>query len=76
MDQEGRRLIELLEKCNLKSLAPKFQQFGVTAEVFWSLDDEMLSIINLSSIERLRYKTAKTNHGTQGNLFELRPLNQ
>ena len=67
MDQEGRRLIELLEKCNLKSLAPKFQQLGVTAEVFWSLDDEMLSNINLSSIERLRYDTSKKSHGRQGN---------
>ena len=75
MDRENSRLIELLEQCSLKSLVPKFQQAGVTAEIFWHLDDEMLSIINLNPIEILRYNTAKANHGAQGNLFELRSSN-
>ena len=75
MDQEGRRLVELLEQCSLKSLAPKFQESGVTAEIVWHLNDEMLSNMNLSLIEKLKYKTAKKSHGPQGNKFELRSSN-
>ena len=67
MDRENSRLIELLEQCSLKSLVPKFQQAGVTAEIFWHLDDEMLSDMNLSSIEKLKYNNSKKIHGPQGN---------
>ncbi len=62
-------LLKLLEKCNLMSLAPKFQKHDVTVDIIWDLDDDMLSELNLTKIEKLKYTTARKKFGKQGNYF-------
>ena len=40
-------------------LYPKLAKAGVTANVIWDLDDEMLDQAKLSKIEKLQYNKAK-----------------
>ena len=64
---EATQLLELLERCNLSSMAHKFQENDVTAEIFWDLDDEALSELKLSKVERMKYNKAKKTYGEKGN---------
>jgi len=49
---------ELIE-FNVQSLFEKFNENGVTVEILWHLDNEMLQDIGLTSIEKLKYSKAK-----------------
>ena len=72
-DQQGEiggettQLLELLERCNLSSMAHKFQENGVTVDIIWDLDDEALSELKLSKAERIKYIKAKKTYGEKGN---------
>ena len=65
-------LVELLKKSNLMSLAPKFQKHDVTVDVIWFLNDAVLSELNLSELEKLKYNTARKKFGEQGNYFRIK----
>ena len=63
-DQVG--ISEELSQCMLSSLLPKFLQFGVTKDILWHLDDEDLTNIDLTKMEKKRYFIAKKKYGTTG----------
>ena len=65
-------LLELLKKSNLMSLAPKFQKHGVTVDVIWLLDDAVLSELNLTELEKLKYNTARKKFVEQGKYFRVK----
>ena len=64
---EATQLLELLERCNLSSMAHKFQENGVTFDIIWDLNDEVLSELKLSKVERMKYNKAKKSYGEKGN---------
>lgn len=44
----------------IDSMYEKFHENGVTTEVIWVLDDEILTdILKLNALEKIKYKTAK-----------------
>ena len=66
--------MELLKQRNLSSVADKFLKNNVTAGIIWNLDDEILSSMDLTAIERLKYYNAKEEHRKhkhQGNPIEI-----
>ena len=65
-------IVELLKKSNLMSLAPKFQKHAVPVDVIWFLNDAVLSELNLSELEKLKYNTARKQFGEQGNYFRIK----
>ena len=66
---ENDRLLELLRQCELSSVSEKFVRHNVTVDIIWSLNDEILSDLQLGSMDRLKYDTARKKYGgDQGNL--------
>ena len=67
LNHENTQLLELMRQCNLSSVAPKLQKLGVTVDVVWLLNDDIISDLRLTNVELLRYNTAKEKYGGQGN---------
>ena len=66
--------MELLKQCQLSSVADKFLKNNITARIIWDLDDEILSSMDLTAIDRLKYYNARDEHGDhkkQGNPIEI-----
>lgn len=56
--QKYRDLINILEEFDLACLAEKFAKGGVTTNILWELDEEILDEIELTKLEKLKYKKA------------------
>ena len=54
-------LMDKLREFKLEVLYEKFHQAGVTPDIIWVLDDDILRDCQLTKIEKLRYKTAAAN---------------
>ena len=51
-------MINILEEFDLACLAEKFAKGGVTTNILWELDEEILDEIELTKLEKLKYKKA------------------
>ena len=65
---ENDRLLELLRQCELSSVSEKFVRHNVTVDIIWSLNDEIISDLQLDRMDRLKYDIARKKYGgDQGN---------
>ena len=61
--------MELFEQCELSTVVEKFLKLDVTVDIVWSLEEDILSQLELNRMERLKYDEAKKKYGEQkGNL--------
>ena len=66
---EKERLLALLSKCELSSVAETFLKHEVTVDIIWNLNNEILSDLQLDNMDRLKYDIAREKYGgQQGNL--------
>ena len=56
---ENTMLMNELKQVNLDVLYDKFHLAGVTSEIVWDLDDDILQEIGLTKLEQLKYRKAK-----------------
>ena len=67
--------MELFEQCELSTVVEKFLKLDVTVDIVWSLEEDILSQLELNRMERLKYDEAKKKYGDQkGNLDRLKGI--
>ena len=67
--------MELFEQCELSTVVEKFLKIDVTVDIVWSLEEDILSQLELNRMERLKYDEAKKKYGDQkGNLDRLKGI--
>jgi len=53
-------LYELMKSFQIESMYENFHKNGVTIAVIWELDDDVLdNVLQLNSLEKIKYKKAK-----------------
>ena len=52
-------LFELMQEFRIESMYDTFNEYGVTVDEIWKLDDEMINDMNLNKLQKLKYRTAK-----------------
>ena len=71
---EVKQLLELLSQYQLSSLADEFLKKKITVGIIWDLDDDILSKMDLTATDRLKYTNARKEYEgskQQGNPMKL-----
>ena len=67
--------MDLFEQCELSTIVEKFLKLDVTVDIVWSLEEDILSQLELNRMERLKYDEAKKKYGeNKGNLDRLKGI--
>ena len=59
---EDNMLMNELKSFNLEVLYEKFCGAGITSDIVWDLNDDILKDCNLTNIEKLKYQKAVQRH--------------